>query len=555
MPVYKRYRYLSRYKEIANILFKYGLGYIVDILGLKGLLSYRNILFNSKTQEPPATLARRIRGALEELGPTFIKFGQVLSTRSDIISSEIASELEKLQDNVPPFPFTEAKEQIERELGGSIYDFFYEIDEQPLAAASIGQVHRAVLKNGKEVVVKVQRPNIEEIIERDLEVLFNIARVFERRTEIGKVYSLEDIVEEFARAVRDEMDYSREGRNAEKLKHNFSDINFVYIPEVYWEFTTKRVLTMELIEGIKVSNISELKKAGHDTEYIARKLAEIFLKQVLIDGFFHGDPHPGNVFIMDTGQIALIDFGVVGRIDEKLKYKFIDLILNITRKDIDSITLNLLQIGIIKKKVNYDDLKRDINNLYNRYYEIPLADISIGKCLEEVMVLAHKYNVVFPSDLTLLTKATITLEGIIKKLSAEISLIEIAEPFTKELLKEKLSIKHIKKETLEKISKLNFFLNTLPIQVYSILDKIESGNIKIDLQHTNLDELGSKLDIISNRLSFSIIVAGIIIGSSLISFATKKPLLWGIPIAELGFTIAGIMGFWLLISIIRSGRF
>jgi ubiquinone biosynthesis protein len=555
MPLYKRYSHLSRYRDIANILFKHGLGYVIDILGFREFLSYRMKFFKREKAKLPLSLAQRIRMVLEELGPTFIKFGQLLSTRSDIIPAEIIKELEKLQDDVPPFSFEDVKTQIQNELGGSISEFFSEFEKKTLAAASIGQVHRAVLKNGENVVVKVQRPGIEKIVERDLDVLFDIARIAERRTEIGKIYSLTELVEEFARIIKEEMDYTREGRNADKFRKNFSNLNYIQIPKVYWQFTTKRVLTMEMVKGIKISNITKIKEMGFDSNLIAEKLARVFLKQVLIDGFFHGDPHPGNIFITEKGQIALMDFGVVGRIDDDLKFRFVNLILDIIKKDTDSIARDVLQIGIIKRKVDFRELKKDIREIFQKYSELPLIEISIGESLREVMGLAYKYNVVIPSDLTLLAKTTITLEGIIKNLSPAVSLIEMAEPFGRELIKERFSLRYIKRRTMENISELSIVLSSIPIKIHSILEKMEEGKIRLNLQHTNLDKLISKLDIISNRLSFSIIVASLIVGSSLIAQRSPNSFLWGLPVAEIGFIMAGIMGFWLLISILRSGRF
>ncbi|QSQ09721.1 putative protein kinase UbiB [Koleobacter methoxysyntrophicus] len=485
MPLYKRYSHLSRYRDIANILFKHGLGYVIDILGFREFLSYRMKFFKREKAKLPLSLAQRIRMVLEELGPTFIKFGQLLSTRSDIIPAEIIKELEKLQDDVPPFSFEDVKTQIQNELGGSISEFFSEFEKKTLAAASIGQVHRAVLKSGENVVVKVQRPGIEKIVERDLDVLFDIARIAERRTEIGKIYSLTELVEEFARIIKEEMDYTREGRNADKFRKNFSNLNYIQIPKVYWQFTTKRVLTMEMVKGIKISNITKIKEMGFDSNLIAEKLARVFLKQVLIDGFFHGDPHPGNIFITEKGQIALMDFGVVGRIDDDLKFRFVNLILDIIKKDTDSIARDVLQIGIIKRKVDFRELKKDIREIFQKYSELPLIEISIGESLREVMGLAYKYNVVIPSDLTLLAKTTITLEGIIKNLSPAVSLIEMAEPFGRELIKERFSLRYIKRRTMKNISELSIVLSSIPIKIHSILEKMEEGKIRLNLQHTN----------------------------------------------------------------------
>jgi ubiquinone biosynthesis protein len=368
------------------------------------------------------------------------------------------------------------------------------------------------------------------------------------------MYGLVDLVEEFSDSLKKEMDFAREGRNAERFKKNFESSVEVYIPEVFWKYTTSRVLTQEYLEGIKVSEVEALKEAHINTEKVARNLAGCYLKQIAKFGFFHADPHPGNIVILNDGRIGLLDFGMVGTLREEMKQMGTRLMVAVAKKDSDRISEVLLDMGIAQKKVNREELKNDIEHLMSKYYDVPFDEISIGEVMTEMLEMARKYQIKVPSELALLAKTFITLEGILATLAPEMSIIEMAEPYAKEVIRQTYSIKGITAGLYNSINKIKDYGSSLPRHSLKILEMIERGEIELVLKHEKLDRLISRLDIISNRLSFSIIVASLIMGSSLMADQSRR-IFMKVPVAELGFVIAGFMGFWLLISIMRSGRF
>lgn len=552
MSFYTQYRNIRRAREIANVFIKHGLGYLIDHVGLFEYLPLKKRGKAVDSSKIPAPV--RIRQVLEELGPTFIKLGQMLSTRKDIIPGDILRELEKLQDEVKPFSSQEARRIVSEELASPVEEVFSNFSAEPIASASIGQVYKARLTTGEEVIVKVKRPNIERVVSEDLEILFDLAGFLEHRFEWARMYGLVDLVEEFSDSLKKEMDFAREGRNAERFKKNFESSVEVYIPEVFWKYTTSRVLTQEYLEGIKVSEVEALKEAHINTEKVARNLAGCYLKQIAKFGFFHADPHPGNIVILNDGRIGLLDFGMVGTLREEMKQMGTRLMVAVAKKDSDRISEVLLDMGIAQKKVNREELKNDIEHLMSKYYDVPFDEISIGEVMTEMLEMARKYQIKVPSELALLAKTFITLEGILATLAPEMSIIEMAEPYAKEVIRQTYSIKGITAGLYNSINKIKDYGSSLPRHSLKILEMIERGEIELVLKHEKLDRLISRLDIISNRLSFSIIVASLIMGSSLMADQSRR-IFMKVPVAELGFVIAGFMGFWLLISIMRSGRF
>ncbi|MHB8172516.1 MAG: ABC1 kinase family protein [Thermincolia bacterium] len=553
MVLRTRYRHLARLKEVLNTLAKHGFAHLIDYTGwIEGIRGRQS---NQKGEEVgQLTPAQRLRIALEELGPSFVKLGQLLSTRPDLLPSEYIEQLERLQDQVQPIPFEQIKEVLEAELGLPYRQFFASLDQQPLASASIGQVHRGRLLSGEEVVVKIQRPGIEQIIKTDLEILFDLTRLVEARSKLGKFYKLVDMAEEFARAIREETDYTIEGRNADRLANNFGKDPNVVVPKVIWEHSGQKVLVMEYVESIKINDIAALDAGGYNKEQIARNLANALFKQIYIHGFFHADPHPGNLGVLSGNRILFMDFGMMGRIDEELKDKFVLMVLAVVRQDVNSIVEFLLDIGKAHGKVKRGQLKKDISTLMHNYYNLPLGDLRIGDILNEMFSKAYKYQIRVPVEVTLVAKTLVTLEGILPQLDPEISILELAEPFGKTLMKEKYSPVKLKKLFLSNLAELLGFINHLPRRWDNLMNIIEEGELKVELEHRNLNKFLLKMNIISNRLAFSIIIGSLVIGSALIAKDNSNSLLWRFPVAELGFVIAVIMGLWLIISILRSGR-
>ncbi|UNC92392.1 ABC1 kinase family protein [Candidatus Contubernalis alkaliaceticus] len=553
MRLQKRYKHFHRYREIAQTLTKHGFGYLIKQLGLKEFL--KGWRTGGSEEGHQLSTAERIRLVLEELGTTFIKLGQILSTRPDLIPKEITDELSKLQDQVPPFPFSEVRKQIETELGDTLENLFKEIDPIPLAAASIGQVHRATLLDGKKMVVKVQRPDIEENIKIDLEILFDIARLVEKHTEWSQFFNFKEAVLEYEDILLNELDYLVEGQNIDVFQKNFKDQEEVCIPEVHWDYTTRRVLTMEYIEGIKLDNVQKLSEKGVDTKKIAQVLSKSVFKQMLYHGFFHGDPHPGNILVIDNNTIALLDFGIVGMIDEEMKEQFSNLLIAQVNKNTEAVMRSFLTLGITPPDINRRELKQDIERMRYKYYDRPLDKIKVGDTMKEFMELAYKYKILLPAEFTLMGKTFVILEGQITRLSPETSLMEIAEPFGRELIKERFSFGYLRKTLSKNVHEYGQILGALPKQIVDLVEIMERGQFKATLKHDYDEKILIKISHMVNRLAFSIVLASLIIGLSYLIQITEQSIIWKLPVAEIGFLIAGAMGFGLLISIIRSGRF
>lgn len=549
-------RGIRRYRFIIGVLVKYGFGHLLEYLNLAHVVERgRKLLRRQEHKLLHLSPPERMRLALEELGPTFIKLGQLLSTRPDVIPRPYITEFAKLQDMVPSFSFAEVREQIRAELGGEPEAFFAWLDPEPMAAASIAQVHRGRLADGEEVVVKVRRPGIVELVETDIDLLMGLAMLAERHLTASELYEPVGLVKEFARTIRREMDFAREGHTIEKFAENFKGDATLYFPTVYWQATAKGVLTMEYIDGIKVSDLAALEQAGLDRQVIARRGSDAFLKMVLVHGFFHGDPHPGNVYILPDNVICLLDYGMVGRVDQQLKDFLTDVLLAIIKRDVDEVISLLLYSGEIMDNLNTRALKRDLSNFIDAYYEVPLKEIEVGRLLLEFLDIITTYRIKVQPDLALLGKALVTVEGMGKELDPEFDMVEHLRPFMEHALKERLSPQQMFKEVGSFVSSYLNLTRNLPRDLKEILNRLNRNNFKIDLEHRGLDRFIRELDKSSNRLSSSLIITALIVGSSLIMQIDKGPKLMGFPLmAFMGYSIAGLIGLWLVIAILRSGR-
>lgn len=523
-------------------------------------LSLPKRLFAKNTEEiHMKTTGERIRLFLEELGPTFVKLGQIASTRPDLVPAGILAELAKLQDHVAPFSFEEVKRIVELELGAELEELFDQFEEEPSGAASIGQVHFAVLQNGEKVAVKIQRPNIEQMMKTDLEILQEIARLAEHRLEWAAQYQVSEIVEEFSKALLAELDYSVEGRNADKIAKQFKNDEHILVPKVYWDYSTKKILTMECIEGVKLNEINILKHDGYDTKLLAERVVHSIFHQILNEGFFHGDPHPGNVSALPGNKIVFIDFGMVGRLTPQMKANFASLVVAMMRQSTDGIIRVIMRMGIVPEDVDIGLLKADVESLNEKYYDVPLSKVSLGEAVNDLFSIAHYHKIQIPADLTLVGKTLLTMEGLVEKLDPEISIIKIAEPFGRELIKERYRPDHIAKRMITQWNEYwDIFIDS-PKHMRELAGIIKKGKIPMEVSMPNIELFLTKLDRISNRLSFSIvllsfsiIMVGLIIGSAL---GGQASLLWNLPAIEIGFIIALLMFLWLIFSIFRSGRF
>jgi ubiquinone biosynthesis protein len=539
------------------VFAEYGLGHLLEYLNLSQVVAASRRLLRHPGAKAAGGLTpqQRLRLAMEELGPTFIKLGQLLSTRSDIIPASFIKEFALLQDSVPSISFSLIKAEIERELGVPLSTHFATVLPEAMAAASIAQVHRARLKSGEDVVVKVRRPGVSEAVETDIDILMGVALLLERHMPRSDIYDPVAVVREFAYTIRREMDLSREGHAMERIRDNFRGDPTLYFPQVYWEATAKGVLTTEYINGIKVSDLAAIEAAGLNRSEIARRGSVAFLKMVLEHGFFHGDPHPGNVLILPGNVICLLDFGMVGRLAPDLKRYLIDLLAAVIKKDVDQLVETIVSNGEVADSLNLGALKKGLADFIDHFYEIPLKEIEVGRMLLEFIELISTHRIKFDPDLTLLAKVLVIVEGMGRELDPQFNMAGHLRPFLEQALREKHSPGRVVKEIEASLEAYLSLARTLPRDLKEVLNKINHNKFVIDLEHRGLDRFSRELDRSANRLSLSLIIAALLIGSSIAMQTNRGLLLFGLPaLAFLGYSCAGVIGIWWMIAILRSGR-
>ena len=553
----RTYRHLARYRQILAVFFKYGFGDLIELLRIEQYIEIglQLISKNRRSRLEKLSRAERVRMACEELGPTYIKLGQILSTRPDLVPVDFIKELSKLQDNVPSSPFSEVSKIIESELGAPPEDIFEFFEKAPLASASIGQVYRATLKDGEEVAVKVQRPGIKKIIEVDLEIMLHLATLMEHHIEEMSLHQPVKIVEEFARTLEKEIDYTIEATNMERISRNFLNDLTIYIPKVFRDTTTESILTTELVEGIKVSEIDRLEKAGLDRKLITVRGADIVLKQIIKHGFFHADPHPGNIFVLPDNVICLLDFGMTGSVDRRTREDFSDLAESVVSRNESRATQVLLKLTYWDEDPDIRLLEKDVADFMGRHLYKPLKDIKIGKLLNNLLKLAFQHRLRIPPDIFLMLKAFSAVEGVGLMLDPDFDMIKQAAPFIKEMKLARLSPRRITDDIFRLAIELFQFVQNFPKDILSITRLIKQQKLSLNLEYKGLDKMLSTYDQISNRISFSIIIAALIVGSALIVISKVPPLFYDISlIGIVGFLAAAIMGIWLLVAILRKGR-
>jgi ubiquinone biosynthesis protein len=551
-------RQLRRLREIVTVLVRYGFVEVVGRLHLAPYLALgRRVLFPWRRREAEAaalTRPQRLRLALQDLGPTFIKFGQALSLRADVLSPELVTELARLQDEVPPLSPGQAEAAVETELGAPLSQIFSRFDRAPLAAASIAQVHRATLISGEEVAVKVRRPAIAAVIESDLAVLGQIARLAERYMTDAELYRPSDLVAQFARSIRRELDLAREGRMIDRFRQNFAADPTVCFPKVYWNYTTPAVLTLEYMPGIKVSDAAST-VPGFDAPLVARLGAEAVLKQVLLHGLFHADPHPANIFVLPDNVICFLDFGNIGRLERPMRETLAALLESIVRQDAGRLADGLLAIGRPLADVNTQDFRQDVVDLLDTYGSMKLRDLSISELLRDAFALMARHRLRFPVDLLLLIKAFLTIESVGRQLDPSFKLAEHARPLVERVLRERLTPSAIAARFGELGHETLGALQAVPRDLVEIFRKARTDRLQIQFVHRNLEHFVQEMDRSSNRLSFAVVIAALIVGSSYIFQANAGPHIFGYPALGLGgYVVATFLGAWLAIGILRSGR-
>jgi len=558
LRVNRNIRTIRRYRTILGVLIKYGFGHFVEQLNIDYYLELgKRIVTRDRMHKELERLSQsqRLRMAMEELGPTFIKLGQLLSTRPDVLDQEFIEEFSKLQDEVPAVTLDQIKTQMQRELGYPADELFAEFSEEPIAAASIAQVHSGKLRSGEEVVFKVRRPGITRVVETDIDVLMGLAYLIEQHVPAVALYDPVGLVKEFRRSIMREMNFTREGRTVERFASNFADNPTVYIPKIFWDYSGEIVLTMEYVPGIKISHLEKLRAQGYDLKEIARRGADAFLKQVLDHGLFHADPHPGNIFVLPDQVICMIDFGMVGRLGQDLKEQLLDLLQALLERDVDRIISQLLYSGELTDTADLKNLRRDLHDFIEDYYDLVLQDIKIGRLFSEFIEILTHHRIHFPPDYMMLAKALVVMEGVGRQLDPNFNMISHMRPYVKRLIVERFSPKNISAQASRIAVAYTSLAKNLPHDIKEFLNRLNRNQFKIDLEHRGLEKLVTDLDRSSNRVSFSLVIGSLIVGSSLVMQIDKGPMVFGFPLLGLlGYSIAGLLGLWLAVGILRSGR-
>ncbi|MGE4295715.1 MAG: ABC1 kinase family protein [Campylobacterales bacterium] len=507
----------------------------------------------SDSQKPGRNV--RIRKTIEELGGTFIKMAQILSTRPDLIPIDLANEFSKLQDNVEPLPFGQIRPRFTEEFGKEVEEIF-DGDLELIASASLGQVYRGTLKNGEKVAVKVLKPEAKEIIRLDLKILRRFAAIVENRLYAYGISSPLKIINEFEKALNRELDYTVEALNIKRFGRNFQDNTQLKIPRLYEEFSGNTVLTMELIEGVKVTHIAALKAAGIDPKAVAQNGFELFCEQIFVHRFFHADPHPGNIFAINDTQIALVDFGMTGSISERDRKDFVDMIYYVVKKEEEKAALAILKLAKIEDDgLDREGFAKEMGDVIRTYFYGSLHDISIKNLMNEIIALMGSYRVYFRENNYLLAKTLMTIEGIGKALDPEFNAADAIRPFIMRFYQESMSLSAFSSKVSELPKEIRDFLLEFPEDVKTIVKKMKQGSFKIEFEHVGLEAMESSIEKSANRLSIAIIIASILVGSALLLLAKIPPFVFGIPLLGLvGFFVALIMSFALILSIYRRGR-
>jgi ubiquinone biosynthesis protein len=536
--------------EIAQVAVKHGFGYFFSRNKLTDLLPGQEI---SPDGDASSERGRRLRETLDELGPTFVKFGQLLSTRPDVVPPDIVVELRKLQDDVRPFPFSQVEQVINEELGQPIERLFVEFVEQPIAAASIGQVHEAVLPNGHRVAVKVQRPTAPRQIEADLALLYQAAKIAKDRVRALDFIDAQSLVDEFARSLREELDYRQEARNANTFHRNFAGHPHVHIPRVYWSYTGARVLTLEFLDGTKIADLQPGELSDDECRRLAYSMAEAWMTMVFRHGIFHGDPHPANILMLGHPErIGLVDFGQAGRLTDDDMSKLTALFIDAAAENVDALPKRLADLGVRYEKSREAEFVGRLREFYSQYYGVPLSEIDPIQVIREGFQLIYEMNLHLPSRYVLLDKAIATLGSVGAELYPDFNVFEVAKPYARELMVHRFSPGRLARDARNEARDLVRVLRVAPQQLHDLLESLRNGQIEVRLARDELDLALRHLDVALNRLVIALVVAAGLIGSSFLAAAATGP---GLQVlAGGGFALSFLLGVWLMWGVIRHGR-
>jgi ubiquinone biosynthesis protein len=519
LPLARQARYLGRYRQIAQVLGQHGFGYVLEQLGLLNLLSLPRRVILRRPPPRPVGAGARLTLAMIDLGPTFIKLGQLLSTRPDLLPPELLAELDRLQDTVPPFPGEQAVEIIETELGRPIHELFIGFELKPLAAASLGQVHTAYLRNGEAVVVKVQRPGIASTINTDLAIISDLAALAQERTDFGQQYDLVDLAWELSTLLRREIDFTNEGLNADRFRHNFEDNHTVHIPKIHWDYTTRRVLTSERLFGIKINQVAALDAAGANRPQLARHSLQLILEEVFDHGFFHADPHPGNIFALPNNVIGVVDFGQVGTLGPDATRQLLLLLVSMINRDGDGATRAMMRLGMFSRYDITMKLRRDIQRFIDRYVDRSMSELSFTELSEELFGLSRRHQLTMPSQIALLLKTLIMTEGTGRLLDPDLDIFGIARPYANQALRQQYSPYTMAQQAASHARDLAETSIELPDQLATGLQRLNAGKLRIQTHEQELRRLAAAQIGAANRIAVALVLGALIISIGLLAIA------------------------------------
>ena len=551
-------RDLGRLQEIAGVLIRYGFGDMVRRIGMSAALERTGRMLHWDDPEAMAHMAppERVRCALQDLGPTFVKLGQVMATRVDLLPPEWTAELGKLQNAVPALPFAEVRPQLVEDLGAEPEAVFERLEETPLAAASLAQTHRAWLADGSAVVLKVRRPGIRDTVEADLRLMARLAEIVEERAPDLRRYHPAEVVQQFSVSLRRELDFAAEARNAERIAANFAGHDEVVVPQVYWEWTSERLNVQECLQGIAGTDLAAVDAAGLDRAQLAATGADIVLKMVLEDGFFHADPHPGNIFYLPEGRIAVIDFGMVGRVSEQRRFQIVQLLHGLVERESAPVADVLMEWGEGGGEVDEARLQADVGAFVDQYRGVPLKDLHMGLMLTDVTTILRDNGLSLPPDLALMIKAFLTLEGMGRQLDPDFDMAGAARPFLQRVVLQRYSPRTLLKRGRRTALDAMELVGDLPRELRRLLRTARRGRLHMQVEVTSLKAFGEQVDRAANRLTMGVITAALVVGSSIVmnSAGGGVSSRWLLALGVLGFVGAGLIGLWILLSIWRSGR-
>lgn len=557
----RRYKTARRLQTIVNVFLRHGFGQFIDQIQLGKYIPFRKRLksFGQWPALKGPTVPERLRIAFAELGPSFIKLAQTLGSRPDLITPRYADEFKKLQDSVPPFSGEEAVRIIEEELKRPLSDVFMSFSERPIAAASIAQVHTAVLFDGTEVVVKVQRPEIKETLEQDIDLMQTLADLLEHYIPEARFFNIKGVVQEFSKTVRREIDFTEEGRNCNRIRRIFEGNPDILIPMIFPGLSTEKVLVMQRIHGAKIDDISSIEAMGLDRKRLARIGVDAYFKMILDAGFFHADPHPGNIFALSTGQLAFVDFGMVGRVTEELKESMASSFIALMNRDFDKLIDGYIEMGLVPEDMDLDafrrDFKTDLMDFLEPLYGMTIGEINFAEYLDIIVRLAMKHRMKVPSDMLLVNKAMLILQNIGVQLDPNFDFMAAAGPYAQKLVKNRYGPKKLFGDLGKNFSEITDFVALVPRQLKKLMRKALKDDLHIKMTHIGLDRLIKDMDRSSNRIAFALVISSIILSSAIMHAAKVGPTIFDLSILGiLTFGFAFLLGIWLIISIIRSGR-